>query len=156
MFGVESGMDELAIACELDPIELRVRNAHRVAPETGHPFSSRGLVACLREGAQRFGWAQRFGRAQRDQGPRTRRDGSWLVGTGVAASTFPAYQFPAAARVGVDQAGPYRVSIAASDIGTGAWTAPTQIPAEPLEWPPEPLHLPTSDSSLPHPFLTVR
>src|SRR5258708_20938960 len=114
MFGVESGMDELAIACGLDPIEVRVRNEPRVDPETGHPFSSRGLVACLREGAQRFGWAQRFGRAQRDQRPRTRRDGSWLVGTGVAASTFPAYPFPATPPVGRAQRGRDRVAIASS------------------------------------------
>ena len=153
MFALESAMDELAIACELDPIELRVRNEPRVDPETGHPFSSRGLVACLREGAQRFGWAQRFGRAQRDQGPRTRRDGSWLVGTGVAASTFPAYQFPATARVGVDQAGRYRVSIAASDIGTGAWTVLTQIAADALEVPLERVQLEIGDSSLPKAFL---
>src|SRR5258706_9036308 len=55
MFALEPAMDEMAIACGLDPIELRMRNEPTVDPETGHPFSSRGLVACLREGAQRFG-----------------------------------------------------------------------------------------------------
>src|SRR5229473_3222460 len=143
MFALESAMDELAIACGLDPIELRIRNEPAVDPETGHPFSNRNLVACLREGAQRFGWGQR------DPHPRTRRDGSWLVGTGIAASTYPAYQFPATARVGVDQAGRYRVSIAASDIGTGAWTVLTQIAADALEVPLERVHLEIGDSSLP-------
>src|SRR5947207_11474615 len=89
MFALESAMDELAVACGLDPIELRVRNEPAVDPETGRPFSSRGLVACLREGAQRFGWAKR------DPKPRVRRDGSWLIGTGVAASTLPVNQYPA-------------------------------------------------------------
>jgi xanthine dehydrogenase YagR molybdenum-binding subunit len=143
MFALESAMDELAIACGLDPIELRIRNEPAVDPESGRPFSSRGLVACLREGAQRFGWSPR------DPRPRTRRDGSWLVGTGVAASTYPANQFPATARVGVDQAGRYRVGIAASDIGTGAWTVLTQIAADALEVPPERVHLEIGDSSLP-------
>ena len=59
MFAIESAMDELAIACGLDPIELRLRNEPTVDPETGRPFSSRNLVACLREGAQRFGWPPR-------------------------------------------------------------------------------------------------
>src|SRR6266851_1519327 len=59
MFALESAMDELALACGLDPIELRIRNEPAVDPESGRPFSSRGLVACLREGAQRFGWVQR-------------------------------------------------------------------------------------------------
>ncbi len=143
MYALESAMDELAIACGLDPIELRVRNEPAVDPETGHPFSSRGLVTCLREGAQRFGWAPR------DPTPRARPDGRWLIGTGVAASTYPVIQLPATARVGVDRAGRYRVSIAASDIGTGAWTALTQIAADALEAPLERVQLEIGDSALP-------
>jgi len=38
--------------------------------------------------------------------------------------------------VALDGAGRYRVSIAAVDIGTGAWTALTQIAADALEVPP--------------------
>jgi xanthine dehydrogenase YagR molybdenum-binding subunit len=147
MFALESAMDELAVACGLDPIELRIRNEPVVDPETGHPFSSRGLVACLREGAQRFGWQQR------DPRPRTRRDGSWLVGTGVAASTFPAIQFPAAALAQVDRAGNYRVRIDATDIGTGAWTVLTQIAADALEVPLERVQLEIGDSALPRAFV---
>src|SRR6202043_1323942 len=48
MFALESAMDELAIACGLDPIELRVRNVPSVHPESGLPFSTHGLVDCLR------------------------------------------------------------------------------------------------------------
>src|SRR5260370_38366473 len=143
MFALESAMDEMALACGLDPIEWRIRNEPVVDPESGHPFSSRGLVACLREGAQRFGWAQR------DPQPRARRAGLWLIGTGVAASTYPTFQFPATARVGVDRAGRYRVGIAASDIGTGAWTVLTQIAADALEVPPERVQLEIGDSALP-------
>jgi xanthine dehydrogenase YagR molybdenum-binding subunit len=143
MFAIESAMDELAIACGLDPIELRIRNEPAVDPETGHPFSSRGLVACLREGAQRFGWAQR------DPTPGTRREGRWLSGTGVAASTYPHYQFPATALAQVDHAGNYHVRIDATDIGTGAWTVLTQIAADALEVPPERVQLEIGDSSLP-------
>jgi xanthine dehydrogenase YagR molybdenum-binding subunit len=147
MFALESAMDELAIACGLDPIELRIRNEPVVDPESGHPFSSRNLVACLREGAQRFGWAQR------DPKPRARRDGPWLIGTGVAASTFPAIQFPAAALVQVDRAGNYHVRIDATDIGTGAWTALTQIAADALEVPLERVQLEIGDSALPRAFV---
>ena len=146
MFALESAMDELALACNLDPIELRLRNEPTVDPETGHPFSSHGLVACLREGAQRFGWQPR------DPQPRARRDGAWLTGTGVAASTYPSAQFPATALVRVDQAGRYRVSIAASDIGTGAWTVLSQIAADALEAPLERVHLEIGDSALPKAF----
>src|SRR5258706_1482366 len=99
MFALESAMDELAVACGLDPIELRVRNEPAVDPETGRPFSSRGLVACLREGAERFGWAKR------DLQPRQRQAGRWLVGTGVAASTHPAAQVAANAHLSASPAG---------------------------------------------------
>ena len=146
MFALESAMDELAIACGLDPIELRIRNEPAVDPEYGLPFSSRGLVPCLREGAERFDWARR------DPTPRTRRAGRWLVGTGVAASTYPAAQLPANARVAIDGAGRYRVSIAAVDIGTGAWTVLTQIAADALEVPVEQIQLEIGDSALPQAF----
>jgi xanthine dehydrogenase YagR molybdenum-binding subunit len=38
MYALESAMDELAIACGVDPIELRIRNEPEIDPETGNPF----------------------------------------------------------------------------------------------------------------------
>jgi xanthine dehydrogenase YagR molybdenum-binding subunit len=143
MFALESAMDELAIACDIDPIELRIRNVPTIDPETGHPFSSHGLVACLREGARRFGWQQR------DPRPGVRRDGQWLVGTGVASSTYPARRGSSSASARVDQNGEYTVRIAASDIGTGAWTVLTQIAADALEVPLERVNVEIGDSALP-------
>jgi xanthine dehydrogenase YagR molybdenum-binding subunit len=125
MFALESAMDELAIAAGLDPIELRVRNEPGEDPEKGIPFSSRNLVACLREGAERFGWAER------DPTPGVRREGRWLVGTGVAASVYPTYRQPSQALARVEGDG-FVVRIAAADIGTGARTALTQIAADTL------------------------
>ena len=144
MFALESAMDEMAIACGLDPIEFRVRNEPDLDPESGLPFSSRNLVACLREGARRFGWERR------DPTPRARRDRGWLVGTGVAASTYPIYRLPgsvATIRVGPDRR--YAVLIGAADIGTGTWTALTQIAADALEVPMEDVDLRIGDSALP-------
>jgi xanthine dehydrogenase YagR molybdenum-binding subunit len=143
MFALESAMDEMAIACGLDPIEFRTRNEPEIDPESGHPFSSRGLVACLQEGAQRFGWQQR------DPRPGMRADGRWLTGTGVAASTYPARRRPSTALVRVSSQGHYSVLIDASDIGTGAWTVLTQIAADALEVPLDHVHLEIGDSRLP-------
>jgi xanthine dehydrogenase YagR molybdenum-binding subunit len=143
MFALESAMDELAIACGLDPIELRVRNEPEVDPEEDVPFSSRNLVACLREGAARFDWADR------DPTPAARREGRWLVGTGMAASTYPARRRPASATVRVEASGHYTVRINATDIGTGARTALTIIAAEALDVPPDRVHVAIGDSDLP-------
>jgi xanthine dehydrogenase YagR molybdenum-binding subunit len=121
MYALESAIDELADACGLDPVELRVRNEPEQAPDEGIPFSSRNLVACLREGAERFGWASRA----------PRREGRFLYGMGVAASTYPAMRRPAKATARVAGDG-YEVLVGAADIGTGARTVLTQIAADAL------------------------
>jgi xanthine dehydrogenase YagR molybdenum-binding subunit len=126
MFALESAMDEMALACGLDPVELRIRNEPSTHPESGLPFSTRNQVACLREGARRFGWRW-------DPAPRTRRNRGWLHGTGVAASTYPVRYLPGnTATVRAHPGGAYTVLIGAADIGTGTWTALTQIAADAL------------------------
>jgi xanthine dehydrogenase YagR molybdenum-binding subunit len=148
MYALECAMDELAIAGGIDPIELRVRNDPDVDPETGNRFSSRNLVACLREGAERFGWSSR------DPKPGSRREGRWLVGTGVASSTYPARRQPSSARARYDpDRGLYTIWIAAADIGTGARTALTQIAADALEVGIEDVEVQIGDSSFPEAFL---
>ncbi len=126
MFALESAMDELAVASGIDPVELRIRNEPDTEPESGRSFSSRNLIGCLREGAARFGWAGR------DATPGIRRDGRWLVGTGVAASTYPARAMPSEATAKIERDGRFQVTIAAVDIGTGARTALSLIAAEAL------------------------
>ncbi|GAA5082737.1 xanthine dehydrogenase YagR molybdenum-binding subunit [Thermocatellispora tengchongensis] len=142
MFALESAMDELAEAAGIDPVELRVLNEPAAEPESGRPFSSRNLVACLREGARRFGWDRR------DPRPGVRREGRWLVGTGVACSTYPAYRRPSSATA-VAEDGGYVVRVAAADIGTGARTVLTQIAAEALNTSPDRVRVEIGDSDLP-------
>ena len=143
MFGLESAMDELAIACGLDPVELRIRNEPESDPETGLPWSSRHLVECLREGAARFGWD---GRGL----PGSRREGRWLVGLGVAASTYPAYLMPGSvAQVEHTGDGAYAVRIGAADIGTGNRTVLTQVAADALRVPVARVHVEIGDTALP-------
>ncbi|WP_283132794.1 xanthine dehydrogenase family protein molybdopterin-binding subunit [Rhizohabitans arisaemae] len=143
MFALESAMDELAAACGLDPIELRIRNEPEVDPETGLPFSSRNLVACLRDGARRFGWADR------DPAPGVRRRGRLLIGTGVAASTYPVYRSACQATARAEPGGIFTVRIAAADIGTGARTVLTQIAADVLRVPLGRVRVAIGDSALP-------
>ncbi len=142
MYALESAMDELAYAAGIDPIELRIRNEPAAEPDSGLPFSSRNLVACLREGARRFGWDAR------DPAPGVRREGRWLVGTGVAASTYPALRSPARATARAEN-GDVVVEIAATDIGTGARTALARIAADALGVPPERVRMRIGDSALP-------
>jgi xanthine dehydrogenase YagR molybdenum-binding subunit len=143
-FGPEVAMDELAYACGVDPIELRVRNEPDSDPESGKAYSSRNVLACLREGAARFGWNER------DPRPRSRAEGGWLVGTGVASSAYPVLQLPGSqARIRAHPGGMYDVTIGAADIGTGTWTALTQIAADALGADVDHVELSIGDSALP-------
>jgi xanthine dehydrogenase YagR molybdenum-binding subunit len=143
MFALETAMDELAIACGLDPIELRIRNEPDLDPESGNAFSSRGLVACLLEGAERFGWSER------DPVPGSRQDGHLLWGTGVASSTYPARRQPSQARARAEADGTFVISIGASDVGTGARTALTLVAARELDVAPHLVEVELGDTSLP-------
>ncbi|GAB3429355.1 xanthine dehydrogenase family protein molybdopterin-binding subunit [Actinophytocola sediminis] len=126
MFGPEVAMDELAEAVGVDPVELRVRNEPEVDPETGNPFSSRNLVACLREGARRFGWADR------DPRPGVRHERDWLIGSGVASSVYPVNRMAYSTATIRLERGTYVVEIGAADLGTGTWTTLAQIAADAL------------------------
>jgi xanthine dehydrogenase YagR molybdenum-binding subunit len=140
MFALESAMDELAFRLGIDPIELRIRNEPEVDPETGHRFSSRNLVGCLERGAKLFGWEPRNG------GRRGRRYGSWLVGTGVAASTYPARRRPSTAFARAEGDGTFTIRVGAVDIGTGARTVLAQIAADTLDVPVEAVAIEIGDS----------
>ncbi|MFD5178138.1 xanthine dehydrogenase family protein molybdopterin-binding subunit [Nocardia sp. NPDC058379] len=143
MYAAETAIDELAVALGMDPIAVRVHNEPEVDPESGRPFSSRGLVECLRVGAERFGWAAR------DPAPRARREGRWLVGWGVAAATYPAdVSAGNSARVRYDGER-YEVAIDAMDLGTGTWTTLGQIAADALGVDPHHVELRIGDSCLP-------
>ncbi|GAB3309957.1 molybdopterin-dependent oxidoreductase [Epidermidibacterium keratini] len=142
-FALESAMDELAVACGIDPIELRRRNEPDVDPETGLPWADRRLLECLDEGARRFGWAERDPRVG------VRRDGEWLSGTGVASATYPHFA-AGGTQAEVEWDGEkYAVRLGASDLGTGTWTALSQIAAEALGCPLDQVHLQIGDSEFP-------
>ncbi|GIF76018.1 xanthine dehydrogenase family protein molybdopterin-binding subunit [Asanoa siamensis] len=139
-FALESAMDELAEACGVDPVELRLRNEPAVDPTTGQAFSSRRLADCLRVGASRFGWAGR------DPRPAVRRDGRWWRGTGVAGAHYPARAAPTTAHATALPDGSFVVRVAASDIGTGARTVLTQLAADALEVPVDQVRVLIGDS----------
>ncbi|WP_411576485.1 xanthine dehydrogenase family protein molybdopterin-binding subunit [Streptomyces mutabilis] len=142
MYALESAMDELATALGIDPVELRIRNEPETEPDSGKPFSSRSLVECLREGARRFGWADR------DPRPGSRRAGPLLIGSGVAAATYPVLVSPCAASARALPDGDFLVRVNATDIGTGARTVCAQIAADVLGVPLDRVRIEVADSGI--------
>ncbi|WP_406151360.1 xanthine dehydrogenase family protein molybdopterin-binding subunit [Streptomyces sp. NBC_01012] len=143
MYALESAMDELANALGIDPVELRLRNEPQTEPDSGRPFSSRNLAACLNEGARRFGWYER------DPRPAAHEEGPWLLGTGVASATYPVIVSKSAASAEAAADGTYRIGVNATDIGTGARTVMAQIAASVLDTPQENVTVDIGNSDLP-------
>jgi xanthine dehydrogenase YagR molybdenum-binding subunit len=124
LYALESAMDELAIALQMDPVELRLRNEPSVDESSGLPFSSRHFAECLTTGAEKFGWSRRTP----EVGSMT-RDGLTL-GWGVGACSWPGLRFSAEATVDLRADGTARVACGTQDIGTGTYTILAQLVAE--------------------------
>ncbi|MEV5355801.1 xanthine dehydrogenase family protein molybdopterin-binding subunit [Streptomyces sp. NPDC086081] len=123
---IESAMDELADRLGIDPIELRRRNEPDEDESSGLPWSTRRLRECYTVGAREFGWDRRPTK------PRSRREGDWLIGMGMAAGVYHTARMPAEARVRLDADGTAVVETAASDMGPGTYTSQTQVAADAL------------------------
>lgn len=143
VYALECAMDELAVAIDLDPVELRLRNEPSQDEHKKVPFSSRSTRDCYRIAAERFGWSRR------NATPRSMRDGRLLIGWGMATATYPTNYAPASAMARLLPDGSAEVSSAASDMGPGTWTSMTQVAADALGLPIERVKFTLGDSRFP-------
>ena len=107
MYALESAMDELAAALNMDPVELR-----RVNDTMKDPITGRALFEPLADTNASNAAAEAFGWRNRSPAPGSMRDGDWLVGWGCATAVYPTQISTAAARVRLTPDGAARVSIA--------------------------------------------
>jgi xanthine dehydrogenase YagR molybdenum-binding subunit len=143
VYALECAMDELAVALKLDPLELRLRCYSDRDQNADLPYSSKSLRDCYRQGAQAFGWDKR------SPAQRSMRDGSELVGWGMATGVWEALQMPIAVRIVLTANGHAEVSCATSDIGTGTYTIMAQVAADMLGLPLDNVTVKIGDSTLP-------
>ncbi len=142
-FALESAMDELAVALNMDPVELRRINDTMKEPIKGLPYTSRSLMQCFDQASSAFGWSKRSAK------PGSMRDGEWLVGWGCATSAYPTSMAPASARVRLFPDGTARVETASHEIGNGIYTVVAQIAAERLGIPYEKVSVALGDTDWP-------
>ena len=143
VYALECAMDELAVALKLDPLELRLRCYSDRDQHSNRPYSSKSLRECYRQGAEAFGWSSR------SPEPRSMRDGTDLVGWGMATGVWEALQVPIAVRIVLTANGHAEVACATSDIGTGTYTIMAQVAADMLGLPLDNVTVKLGDSTLP-------
>jgi xanthine dehydrogenase YagR molybdenum-binding subunit len=142
-FALESAMDELAVALDIDPLELRLQNYAEQDPSKQLPWSSKSLRECYRQGAEQFGWS---GRSRQ---PRSMRDGDVLIGWGMATATYPTNRMPAAATAIMHADGSVVSRSGTQDLGTGTYTVMAQVAAEALGVPVRQVRFELGDSRFP-------
>ena len=142
-FALESAMDELAYATGVDPVALRLRNDTQIDPQSGRPFSTRGMRTCLTAGAARFGWDKRT------LEPRSMRDGRYLIGQGMAGAIYTHWRWPAKARVTLKRDGSVLVETGTHELGAGTYTVMQQVAADTLGLAPEKVIVRLGDTRLP-------
>lgn len=143
-FALESAMDEMAHAIEMDPIDFRLANYTETDPDKNMPWSTKYMRECYEEGKKRIGWANRKLK------PGSVRDGEWLVGYGMGTGTFGANRGPATVRAELDMEGNLVMHCAITDIGPGTATAMVQVASNTTGIAPEKITFHLGSSEFPN------
>lgn len=124
-FALESAIDELARALDIDPVELRLRNYVNENQLEEKPYTSpESLRLCYERATEAFGWAG----YQRTPSSGPKRRGIGFAAHDWGGSGFP----PGYAWVKINSDGTADVITGTQDIGTGTRTGLTQVAAEEL------------------------
>ena len=143
LYCTESALDEMAIALDTCPVQLRTQNEPKIDESLGVPFSTRHYAECLKRGAEKFGWSRRnpvVGSMQTN---------GEILGWGVVGASWMAKRIPAMANVQLNRDGTMRVASATQDIGTGTYTVMAQMVAELTGLPAEKIKVAIGDTLLP-------
>jgi xanthine dehydrogenase YagR molybdenum-binding subunit len=142
-FALESAMDELAHALNLDPLELRLRNHADTDPESKLPWSSKYLKECYQMGAERIGWKER------QLQPRMLKDDDWLIGYGMGTGSFGAMRWVATVKAKLQPDGNLLLQCSVNDLGPGTATMMTAIAAKTIGTAPHKIKVQMGSTGLP-------
>lgn len=149
ILGVESALDMIAQQLDIDPFELRRRNAiadgdplltGHEEPESDIVYGSYGLDQCLDLAQQAM---------QRGNGVAAPTGDAWRVGEGMAVAliaTMAPFGHVSKASVTLRPDGTYDVGVGTAEFGNGTTTVQTQIVAEALGTTPVAVRLHNSDT----------
>ena len=142
-FALESAMDELAFALNIDPIEFRLRNHADTDPERNLPWSSKFLKECYQLGREKIGWNNR--KLQ----PRGIQEGDWLVGYGMGTGAFGAFRSRATVKAVLQQNGNLLLQCSVNDMGPGTATMMTAVASREMNLAPNKISVQMGSTDLP-------
>jgi xanthine dehydrogenase YagR molybdenum-binding subunit len=142
-FALESAMDELAYALNLDPLEMRLRNHSDTDPERNLPWSSKFLKECYQLGAEKIGW-----KARKLQ-PKSIQDGDWLIGYGMGTGAFGAFRNAATVKVRLEPDGKLLLQCSVNDMGPGTATMMTTVASNEMGLPVNNIQIEMGSTRLP-------
>ncbi len=142
-FAVETQLDRISEKMEIDPLDLRLKNAF----QAGEPHPAKLLVqSCgfsdtLRKAAEEIGWKEKRGKLPFGRG------------VGLAGASFPSgvsnmSHISSGAIVKIERDGSITLLTGAADIGQGAETVISQIAAEELGVPLEDIRITAADTEI--------
>jgi xanthine dehydrogenase YagR molybdenum-binding subunit len=131
-------MDDVAFKLKMDPVEFRLKNMTRKFRDE-MPYSMYGLEDCVVQGAQKFGWKERWRQPGSSAGPIKR-------GIGMAIGSIQSAPGRSGATITVDASGTYTVFVGVTDIGSGAKTTMALVAAEALSVPLSKIKLVSGDT----------
>ena len=132
LFAVESAINELAHALNMDPAKLRehniVREGEAMPAYYGETAQSCAIDRCIAHAKEMIGWAEKYPARTLENGHiRAVGMGLAMQGSGISGVDTGAVMI----RLGDD--GIYNMSIGATDMGTGCDTILSQMAAQSLE-----------------------
>lgn len=143
LYALESAIDEMALASGMDPLAFRKLNLADKDQSVGLPWSSNHLPEAIDKAAERFGWHAR----KADIG--SMREGDEIIGYGMGACNWEAYQVPTDARVILRSDGTALAQCGLQDIGTGTYTIVAQTVSQLTGIPVERVEVELGSSSFP-------
>lgn len=143
LFALESAIDEMALAVGMDPLAFRKLNLAEKDESQNLPWSSNHLPEAIDQAAERFGWHAR------NPAVGSMRDGDEIIGYGMGACNWEAYQVPTEARVILRADGTALAQCGLQDIGTGTYTIVAQTVSQITGLPLDKIEVELGSSSFP-------
>ncbi len=142
-YALESAIDEMAYAVNIDPLEFRLLNYSENDPEHNRPHSSKFLREAYQMGAEKIGWKDR------DPKPRSMKEGKLLAGYGMGTGVFIAWRGGASLSAKFTRDGELILQTAVTDMGPGTATAMTKLASDKFGLPANKIKFVMGDSDLP-------